>query len=882
MLISAPAGFGKTTVVSDWIGHSGMSVAWLSLDESDNDLTHFLTYFFAALQRINPAFGETALGMLRRSRPPPAEALMTPLLNEIAASPTEYALVLDDYHVIESPLIDQALTFLLDHQPPQMHLIIATRTDPSLPLSRLRARGQITEIRADDLRFTFDEAKTFLDEVMGLNLSAEHVTALETRTEGWIAGLQLAALSMQGLQHIGDITSFIKSFTGSNRYIIDYLADEVLRQRPKGTEAFLLKTSILSRLCGPLCDAVLSSGENLTPVSSLPSASASSQNILEMLERANLFVVPLDNERCWYRYHHLFADLLRRRLEVSQPGLVPALHRRASAWYAQNDLMAEAIAHSLAAEDFDQAARLTEQTFFDRMSHGEDFATMLARLAALPDEIIRARPRLGIMYAWMLAITLQLDTVEPHLREVERVEGDQLPADLQLQIAHIRAELARYRGEFAQAIGLSHQILEALPKERSMTDMQTLTGTVFNLAWGYLLAGDVGQAQHWFSEALTISQAAGSLHLILLTYRGLSQIQELEGRLCQAVETCRQALGVAAEAKQRRGHPIPAAVYIHLGLGDLLREWNHLDEADRHLRQGLEIGRKWQIGGDTLRDGYLFQARLKQAQGDLAGAMDAIRQAQTLAQTYQSVPGFDAPIAAYRARLMLAQAMATGDTGHLEAVKLWLDACNLRADGSIDSLDREFAYLVWVRLLMAQNAPDQALQLLTQLLLAAEDGGRRGRIIEFWTLQALAQQALGDEEQALMTIEQALSLAEPEGYTRLFVDEGKPMAEVLRKAAARGIRLNYVRKLLTAFGAGKKEIASAPFPISPSALGEPFSERELEVLRLIAAGLTNQEIAKTLVIALGTVKTHTANIYGKLGVHSRTQAVARAGELNLL
>ncbi len=624
----------------------------------------------------------------------------------------------------------------------------------------------------------------------------------------------------------------------------------------------------------------------------LPRAPVSSQEILEALEVANLFIIPLDDERHWYRYHHLFADLLRSRLEASQPELVPTLHRRASAWYAQNDLMSEAIAHSLAAKDFDRAAQLTEQTFFDRMSHGEDFATMLARLVVLPDEIIRARPRLGIMYAWMLAITLQLDAVEPRLQDVERTEGDQLPANLQLQVAHIRAELTRQQGDFAKAIELSHQVLESLPEERSMTDMQTLTGTVFNLAWGCLYTGDTLGAQRWFSEALTISQAAGSLHLTLLTYRGLSDLYKLQGQLRLAGKTCRQGLQLAAEAAQQSGQPVPAAVYVHLRLGDLLREWNELGEANRHLTQGLEMGRKWQIGGDILRDGYLFQARLKQAQGDMAGALDVIRQAQELTQVHQSVPDFNLPIAACRARLMLAQAVSTGDAGYLEAVEQWVETRDLRADGSIHSLNDEIEHLIWTRLLIARNEPDRALQVLTQLLQAPEAGGRSGRVIEILTLQALAWQALGDTEQALNTLKRALLPAEPEGYIRLFVDESEPMKQLLRQATSRGITPSYVNQLLIVFGAGeqgRKEVGEKDLPLAPlprrspaSPLIEPLSERELDVLCLLRTDLSGPEIAVELAVSTNTVKTHIKNIYSKLNAHSRYEAVERAKQLDML
>jgi LuxR family maltose regulon positive regulatory protein len=723
------------------------------------------------------------------------------------------------------------------------------------------------------------------------------VSALETRTEGWIAGLQLAALSMRGLERSSDITGFINGLTGSHRYILDYLADEVLRKRPPGTKDFLLQTSILNRLNSSLCDAVLGRGAaeqggnegELPSFTPLPLDSpAFSQDTLEALEAANLFIIPLDNERRWYRYHHLFADLLRARLRQSRPDLVSELHRRASMWFEHNNLISEAIAHSLAVEDFERAAQLTEQTFFDRMSHGEDFATMLARLVALPDEIIRARPRLGIMYAWMLAITLQLDAVEPRLQDIERMAVDQLRVDLQRQITEIRAELARHQGEFAKAIELSHQVLEALPEERSITDMQTLTGSVFNLAWGYLQAGDVVTAQRWFSEALTISQAAGSIHLVLLTQRGLAQIYELRGQLRRANETYQQAIQIAAEAVQQSGQPVPATVYIQLGLGNLSREWNELDEADSLLTQGLEMGREWQIGGDTLRDGYLYQAQLKRAQGDMTGALDAIRQAQELALAYQSVPGFNDPIAACQAELTLTQAVVTGNSNYLETVEQWAESGGLQVNGSIDSLNDEFEYLVWARLLIAQNKLTPAAQLLARLLQAAEAGGRKGRVIEIWLLQALVQQAFGDIEQALTTIEHALSRAEPEGYIRLFVNESKPMEELLRRMKDKGGRVNeYVSQLLNVFREAKKIHPPSLRPGSGQVfiaqpLVDPLSERELEVLRLLGTDLSGPEIATELAVSVNTVKTHIKNIFSKLDAHSRYEAIERAKQLDLL
>ena len=442
-LVSAPAGFGKTTLVSDWLRYADRPAAWLSLDHEDNDPARFLAYFIAALREVNDSLGIKGLEMLQAPQPPAAETVLATLINEIAAAPNDFILVFDDYHVIESQVIDEALLFLIDHLPRQMHLIIVSRTDPSLPLPRLRASGQLTEIRADDLRFTHHEAAVFLNTVMGLRLSRENVAALETRTEGWIAGLQLAALSMQGLRQASDITAFIDGFTGSKRYIIDYLADEVLQQRPGGTRDFLLQTSILDRLSGPLCEAV--------------TGLDNCQTILETLERANLFIVPLDDERCWYRYHHLFTDLLRNRLEALQPELVPGLHRRASAWYETEDSISEAITHSLAAKDWEKAAQLIDQTMNEMMGRGEFFTTMLNRLKSLPPEIIRARPHFGVSYAWLLSITLQLDAVEPRLQEVEEITGDQLSEDIRLQIAVVRTALARQR------------IYAAIPLESALT-----------------------------------------------------------------------------------------------------------------------------------------------------------------------------------------------------------------------------------------------------------------------------------------------------------------------------------------------------------------------------------------------------------------------------
>ncbi|MHA2428597.1 MAG: hypothetical protein ACXADB_11290, partial [Candidatus Hermodarchaeia archaeon] len=686
-LISAPAGFGKTTVLSECVAHCGLPVAWYSLDEGDDDSARFLAYLIAALQTIDQSIGIGVSNLLGPSQPLSIEPVLTELINQIARRSTRAVLVLDDYHVIESMEIDRVVSFFLSKLPPQIHLIIATRTDPTFPLSRLRSRGQLTEIRVTDLRFSHEEAALFLEKGMGLKISVDDIATLETRTEGWIAGLQLAAISMQRLKNQFEITRFVENFSSSNRYILDYLTDEVLQQRPVGTRDFLLQTSILNRLSAPLCQAVTEM-EN-------------SQEILETLEGANLFLIPLDDERRWYRYHHLFGDLLRARLRLSTPDNIPVLHRRASAWFSSNDLISQAIPHSLAAEDFDQAALLTEIIFFDRMGHGEDFSIMLARLVALPEIIILARPFLGIMYAWMLSITLQLDKVEPRLVDIETRFSDQLPAELKRQIASIRGEVCRHQGNFQCSIKGCLQILECLPEEMTPTDHQTYTGIVTNLAWGYVLVGDMDQAQKWFIESLAIGQH--SITLTLLGLFGLALVQELRGQLQEAVDTCQHGLQLIEDTPQKIDNEVPAAVYIHLRLGNLFRERGRLEEAEHHFIRGLELGHKWRTVGDTMRDGYIDLAKLKLSQSDFQGALDALMQTEKLLPHYRAVPGFGDTIAAQKARIMLTWAASCGDNARLKAVARWAEERDFSVDGTMRSIHEEFEYLVWVRLLLSQN-----------------------------------------------------------------------------------------------------------------------------------------------------------------------------------
>jgi LuxR family maltose regulon positive regulatory protein len=920
-LISAPAGFGKTTLIAEW----GMGIAesfqdskssirnrmaWLSLDEGDNDLTRFLSYFIAALNRaegIEATIAEGALGMLQSPHPPPTEAALTPLINEIATIRDRIILVLDDYHLIDAQPIHDALNFLLENIPSQMHLVIATREDPHLSLSCLRARGQLTELRATDLRFTPSEAAEFLNQAMGLDLSAEDIAALETRTEGWIAGLQLAALALQGLALQGtismqghkDVRGFIDAFTGTHRHILDYLTEEVLRQRPKGSKDFLLQTSILNRLSGPLCDAVRY-GTAETPYRSEGATSSKgtavtelkdSQVILETLEAANLFIVPLDSERCWYRYHHLFADLLRQRLRQTQPDWVPTLHHRASEWYEQNEFADEAIDHALRAEDFERAAYLIEEHFDAMYQRGEH--TKLRRwLAELPVELVFSKPQLCILHAWYLFSSGQLDAAERSLQAAEQtldpstrratgpppMEQDQLSGTdrlkLQGMVAAIRAFTASYRGDVPGTIQHSRQALDYLPEG----EFTWRSAAAIALGDAYDNKGEMAAAYQVRLDAVGTSKEAGDIYLFILANLKVAVTLRQQGRLQRVIEICQQQMQLANESGLSQ---TVVAGWLLAIWGEVLAELNDLDGAIQQAKKGVELTER---GNEVVMIGwsYLCLIRVLFTRGDMINAEELIQKMEKIAREYHVPPWITNQMAAWQARIWLAQ-------DKLEAAAQWVQERGLDADGELPYL-REIEYVVLARILIAQGRLDEAASLLQRLLEAAETGGRTLRVIEILMLQALALQVQGDAVQAITTLERALTLAETGGFIRIFVDEGPPMAQLLSEANAHGIMPDYVGKLLAAFEDATKDHSARrttePSPSSsvvrPSSLVEPLTERELEVLNLIAEGLTNPEIATGLFLSLHTVKVHTRNIYGKLNVHSRTQAVARSQELGLL
>jgi LuxR family transcriptional regulator, maltose regulon positive regulatory protein len=888
-LIAAPAGFGKTTLLSDWIPQSRHCVTWLSLDEDDNDPIRFWVYVVATLQKLRANLGEGALVLLRSPQPPPVAAILSTLINDISSFPDKFSIVLDDYHLIKTQSIHEALTFLLEHLPPQVHMILTTRADPPLPVSRLRARNQLTELRADDLRFTLNEGAVFLNDVMGLRLSVDDIATLETRTEGWIAGLQLAALSMQGHD---DVSGFIQAFSGSHRHVLTYLAEEVLEQRPEGTLSFLLQTSILDRLCGSLCDAVTEQHDG--------------QETLEKLEQANLFIVSLDNEGKWYRYHHLFAEVLRARLQQTQPGLILELHHRASTWYEQNRLIAEAINHAMAATDLDKAARLVEQSAWHLIGRGE-LTTLQTWLDHFPPDVVSARPRLSLAYAMIRSITNQLDALESHLQDAERVlENETIRGEdslfddrdaLKGQVAALRAHLALEQDDPQRSIELCTQALVLIPEENALLHSLTM----YFLGNAQSATDDITGGIQTLNKGSQRAVAAGNPLLVLNILAVKADLERAQGKLRQAAATYQQSIKLAIE-KGWQLHP--HAVVAHIGFGELFRERNDLDSAAQYLQESLELGQRWGLKNIEIR-ACLALASVRLAQQDPANAHSLIQQAVQVATDWNRTTATRF-VEHHEARLALEQ-------GAVDIAARWADTSGLEVDNVRLPYEREDEYLSLARVWIAQERTEEALRLLNRLLQAAENSVRMGSAIEILILHALALQMQNNGTEAITAVERALTLAEPEGYVRIFVDKGESMREVIGnwrhlhspapapgdvrqvQVLETGRRINittiptrlvaYADKLLEAFPNTAPQLAT-PYekvnsPILQASLIDPLSARELEVLHLIAEGLSNDAVAQKLFLSTGTVKVHLKHIYGKLDVNSRTQAVARLRELSL-
>jgi len=861
-LISASAGFGKTTLVSEWVAGCGQPVAWLSLDEGDNDPTRFLTYLVAALQTIAPKIGVGVLFALQSPQPPPSEVILTTLLNEITTLPDHFILVLDDYHVIDSKPVDEDLTFLLEHLPPQMHLAIATREDLQMPLAWLRARGQLTELRAADLRFTPAEATDFLNQMMGLNLSPEDITALETRTEGWIAGLQLAAISMQGHQ---DTASLIKSFTGSHHFVLDYLIEEVLHQQPEDVQTFLLRTSILDRMCGPLCDAVLGS------------PSASGQETLEYLERTNLFIVPLDSERRWYRYHHLFGDLLRQRL--GKPKEFAEFHLRASQWHAENGDMGAAFHHAIAAGDFVRAAGLAEAAW-QGMNGSFQSAAWLGWVKKLPDNLIRTRPVLCTQIAQAFTDTGELEASELCLQDAERcLDGSDVANEAQLKplpamIALTRAYNAQVQGDPAATVKYAELALQLIPEDDF--DRRARATTILEVT--HWASGNLESAIRGIGDSMERLTQMGNHVFVVASAFAVADLLVGLGSLSEAERTYQDALQLAAQHSPEAEH---ITAHHHLGLSMIYRQRGDDTLAAHHLKRAAELGLQTTLV-DWLYRWRVVQAQLKEAAGDLETALSLLDEAKRVyIQTL--VPDLR-PIAALKVRIHLKQ-------GRLDKARAWAAERGLSLADEVSYL-HEFEYLTLARLEIANPLVNA---LLARLLQAAEAQKRRGSALDILLVQALAHEAQGNYPQALAALERALALAEPEGYVRIFVDEGEAMRLLIEKQSRNRDHplCGYADKLLAAFKQPVTAPKSATHALHQAQRGasvihqksdmvEPLSERELEVLKLLRSELSGPEVAGQLIVSLNTLRTHTNNIYNKLGVNNRRAAVRRAEELDLL
>jgi len=832
-LVSAPAGFGKTTLVSEWALGCQQPTAWLSLDAGDNDPIRFLMYLVAALQTLGATIGEGALKVLQSPQPPPTDAILTTLLNDMTSIKDHFVLVFDDYHVIDAKPVEHALAYLLDHQPPHMHLIIATREDPPLPLARLRVGDQLTEVRITDLRFTNSETADFLTQAMGLTLSAADVTHLSKRTEGWIAGLQLAAISLQGQK---DVAGFIASFTGSHHFVLDYLVAEVLGQQDAHIQTFLLRTSILERLCGPLCDAVLLD------------STASGRTTLEYLERANLFTIPLDNERCWYRYHHLFADLLRQRLQQSSANQVSELHIRASIWYEGQGLLLEAFHHAAAANDVARAERLIEGKGIPRHFRGA-VTTLLNWLESLPATVLNARPSLWVRYASLLVVSGQTTGVEEKLQAAEiALQGTEQidrTRDLIGQIAAIRATLALTRYQIEPMLTQSRRALEYLLPGNLSSRVTAYWTQGFAHTW----LGDRAAARQSYSAALSLSQTSGEIFTTILATISLGNIQEGDNQLSLAAQTYRHVIQLAGD------QPLQILCEAQLGLARILYEWNDLDEAARHGQQSLHLAQQYDRGIiDRFINSEVFLARLKLARGEVTGAAALLAQASQTARRHNFV-GRIPEVAATQVLAFLRQ-------GRLAAAAQLAQAHPLP--------------LSQARVHLAQGETAAALAVLTPWREHVEAKGWEDERLKVMLLQAVALQAHGEKDQAVRLLYDALALAEPAGFIRLFVDEGPPIVQLLSAATDSGKMPDYIEKLLAACETSELQSADR------SILLAPLSRRELEILRLIAQGLSNQEMSERLFLALDTVKGHNRKIFSKLQVQRRTEAVARARELGLL
>jgi LuxR family maltose regulon positive regulatory protein len=828
-LVSAPAGYGKTTLVTEWLSRQGIPISWLSLDEADNDASRFLAYFIAAVHEVNTEFGASLQAVLKSPQSPPQEVLLTLIINELTALPTLLMLVLDDYQVIKNLTIHRFLSFLLDHLPTNVHLVLITREDPLISISRLRARGEVLEIRQNDMRFNLEEITDFFSRVMQLELSTEDIIALERRTEGWIAGIQLAGLSLSGVK---DKSSFIHEFTGSNRFILDYLIEEVFSQQPAEMRDFLLRTAILDRLCGPICDVLNNRSD--------------SQDLLERLDLVNMFIIPLDQSRTWYRFHRLFSELLdhQRHLRM-QPGEEIKLHQIASQWFESEGYTGEAIQHSLAAQDWKNAAQLIGQVNEDMLKHGE-VLTLLSWMQSLPVQVLASQPDLYLAYAWALLLSGKYKQAEAVLQDVKQFAA---PKSVLLgQVATAQAYLARSVGDNRGVIAKSQIALDLLPD----SEVVQRSNLLMNLGLAYWHDGLLDEAEPVLNHALEMASQSNNLYAQLTTEIFLARVSASRGALHRAAEKYPSII--------KRGGSVPINALAYLDLGWFYYEWNELERAEGLLHQGLELSRRTSTVEFEIA-GLILQTYILLARQEWDKANRASRKAWDLAQEFSMQT---------RGRCVACQAQVALAMGKVEVAAKWLDLVPVIVDAHTFY---RFAELIRARLLLALGKEEAAAEKLEAIYQQSDRAGRGYAVVATRVLQSLAAT---NEAARQAYLADAVKRAEPDGYIRTFVDDGIALVPVLRQLAEQGIAPEYISRIVIAMGMKQKAAVVETAPIT-----EPLSEREIEVLRLVAEGLSNREIAGRLFISPGTAKTHVHNLCGKLGVRNRTEAATRAIELGL-
>jgi LuxR family maltose regulon positive regulatory protein len=878
-LVTAPAGFGKTTLVASSLAACGMPVGWLSLDKDDNQVDRFLIYLVAALQEANPSIGSEAAQLIEAVEIAPTTAVLTSLINDLDATGVDIVLVLDDYQFINSSAVHAAVAFLLEHCPKRFHLVIATRSDPPLPLTRLRARGQALQLRASDLAFSETEAAQFLWDVMGLSLEPAEVALLEERTEGWIAGLQMAALSMRDRE---DISGFIAGFSGTNRYILDYLMEEVLANQPQEIQEFLLCTSILERLTAPLCDAILVNAEGIAHHSG---------SILEYLEKTNLFLIPMNDDRTWFRYHQLFADLLRSRLSRVDIFEEKNLHNLAAHWFEQNDHLEEAIYHALAAQDFHHAARLIRD-ISEAVWLKSEYSKLIGWIKALPIDVVQDQPWLCVWCAWSLTQVGSLEEasnwIEAAETSVHMLQPDRSTVStpspeikaLEYEIATLRALMACLAEDYDQTIQLAAWVMNNPPPQDKKAVMVARCHALHSLSSMYFVVGDLNMAEESALETIRLSKEIGFYLRHVHAANKLAHVYRTRGQLQRSYQFLQDTLAFI----DRQGFARYTVTHLlHCRMVDLLYEWNWIAEIEHLIDEYGLSDTNLQVPY-VCADLYNMQARQLMLKNDLDGAQQALKKANFLIRDSYIWPAITRQTDALQVRLWL-------QTGNIQKAIAW-SALPLEKDADRFPFLSEYRLFARARILLTQDRPEEALKILAKLRVSAETGKRYGVLIGIRGLNALALQSAGRAQEALAELDAVLELAEGENYVRTIIDEGQAMVVLLTQLAhaAPFSHRDYARRLVAEEDGLGPACENIPRMGSPTRqpiqkqilLVEPLSQRELEVLQIMALGKTNQEIAQQLIVSPGTVKAHTASIYRKLDAANRTEAVARARTLGIL